>query len=205
MLSRPELAGKTRTGRTMSSGYGIVPASQGHLRASSADRERAIDVLKAGFAEGRLDQDEYSDRVELVYRSKTYAELAVLVGDLPIGPLGSAVLAPPGSTGLAPVAWQAPPVMFEPAPVRYRAGPVMLEPAQHVPRTSNMAIAAMILGLGAVPTMGVTALPAIVLGVVSFVSTGWTGDRGKLMATVGVIFGAIGLPLLFNLLTLGNF
>ena len=189
----------------MSSGYGIVPASQGHLRASSADRERAIDVLKAGFAEGRLDQDEYSDRVELVYRSKTYSELAVLVGDLPIGPLGSAVLAPPGSTGLAPVAWQAPPVMFEPAPVRYRAGPVMLEPAQHVPRTSNMAIAAMILGLGAVPTMGVTALPAIVLGVVSFVSTGWTGDRGKLMATVGVIFGAIGLPLLFNLLTLGNF
>ncbi len=31
----------------------------GLLRASDADRERAVDVLKAAFAEGRLTQDEF--------------------------------------------------------------------------------------------------------------------------------------------------
>ena len=33
-----------------------------YLRASTADRERAVDVLKAGFAEGRLTKDEYDGR-----------------------------------------------------------------------------------------------------------------------------------------------
>lgn len=67
---------------------GMPPGRYGHMRASTADRERAIDVLKAGFAEGRLTKDEYDDRVGQVYNSRTYAELAVLTADLPIGPLG---------------------------------------------------------------------------------------------------------------------
>ena len=33
------------------------------MRAASADRERAVDVLKAGFTEGRLTQDEYNERM----------------------------------------------------------------------------------------------------------------------------------------------
>ena len=37
------------------------------MRASSADRERAVDVLKAGFTEGRLTQDEYNDRMGRAY------------------------------------------------------------------------------------------------------------------------------------------
>ena len=45
----------------------------GHLRASHADRERAIDVLKAAFAEGRLDTGEFTDRVGQVQVSRTYA------------------------------------------------------------------------------------------------------------------------------------
>jgi hypothetical protein len=59
------------------------------MRASTADRERAIDVLKAAFAEGRLDQDEYTERAADVYKSRTYAELAALTADLPVGPLGT--------------------------------------------------------------------------------------------------------------------
>jgi Domain of unknown function (DUF1707) len=39
--------------------YGIPAGSAGYLRASTADRERAIEVLKAGFAEGRLTKEEY--------------------------------------------------------------------------------------------------------------------------------------------------
>lgn len=53
------------------------------LRASDADREQLIDVLKAAFAEGRLSQDEYTARMERAYASRTYGELRVLVSDLP--------------------------------------------------------------------------------------------------------------------------
>jgi hypothetical protein len=57
------------------------------MRAASADRERAVDVLKAGFAEGRLTQEEYNDRMGRAYAARTYGELAALTADLPIGPL----------------------------------------------------------------------------------------------------------------------
>src|SRR5229473_2635485 len=71
------------------SGHGRAATGYGHMRSSQADRERAIDVLKAAFAEGRLDQDEYTERVDRVYASRTYADLAMLTGDLPAGPLGT--------------------------------------------------------------------------------------------------------------------
>ena len=60
---------------------GMNPA----MRAASADRERAVDVLKAGFAEGRLTQDEYNERMDRAYAARTYAELAALTADLPAG------------------------------------------------------------------------------------------------------------------------
>ncbi len=85
-------------------GHAVPPGYQHHahasMRASSADRERAVDVLKAGFAEGRLTQDEYNDRMGRAYAARTYGELASLTADLPAGPL------PAWS---APV-YQAPPV-----------------------------------------------------------------------------------------------
>ncbi len=61
--------------------------NQAAMRASSADRERAVDVLKAGFAEGRLTQDEYNDRMGRAYAARTYGELAALTADLPAGVL----------------------------------------------------------------------------------------------------------------------
>lgn len=62
------------------------------MRAASADRERAVDVLKAGFAEGRLTQDEYDERMGRAYAARTYGELSALIADLPAGavPLPSA-------------------------------------------------------------------------------------------------------------------
>jgi len=69
-------------------GYPAHPAgNQAAMRASSADRERAVDVLKAGFAEGRLTQDEYNDRMGRAYTARTYGELAALTADLPAGVL----------------------------------------------------------------------------------------------------------------------
>ena len=45
------------------------------LRASDTDREQLVDVLKAAFGEGRLDQDEYTSRMEQAYTARTYGEL----------------------------------------------------------------------------------------------------------------------------------
>ncbi len=66
---------------------GYQVRSHASMRASSADRERAVDVLKAGFAEGRLTQDEYNDRMGRAYTARTYGELATLTADLPAGVL----------------------------------------------------------------------------------------------------------------------
>ena len=72
------------------------------MRASSADRERAVDVLKAGFAEGRLTQDEYNDRMGRAYAARTYGELMALTADLPAGAMPAAwpmaVYQPPAPT-----------------------------------------------------------------------------------------------------------
>lgn len=57
-----------------------------YLRASHADRERVIEVLKAGFVQGRLDKDDLDLRVGRVFTSRTYADLNALTTDLPVGP-----------------------------------------------------------------------------------------------------------------------
>ena len=55
------------------------------LRASDADREQVIAVLKAAFVAGRLTKDEFDLRLTLVFASWTYADLAVLTADIPAG------------------------------------------------------------------------------------------------------------------------
>jgi Domain of unknown function (DUF1707) len=57
---------------------------RGHLRVSHADREQAIDVLKAAFALGRLAKEEFEARVGRAFTSRTYAELAAVVADIPV-------------------------------------------------------------------------------------------------------------------------
>jgi hypothetical protein len=58
------------------------------MRASSADRDRAIEVLKASFAEGRLTKDELDERVGQALLARAFAELMALTVDLPVGPFG---------------------------------------------------------------------------------------------------------------------
>jgi putative transcriptional regulator len=55
----------------------------GHLRASHADREQAIEVLKAAFVRERLAKAEFEIRVGQALASRTYAELAVVTDDIP--------------------------------------------------------------------------------------------------------------------------
>jgi DUF1707 SHOCT-like domain len=60
----------------MQPGDGTDASGCARTRVSDADRERAIDVLKAAFAEGRLTREEHAERVERSYGSRTYAGLA---------------------------------------------------------------------------------------------------------------------------------
>ncbi|MGH3298420.1 MAG: DUF1707 SHOCT-like domain-containing protein [Trebonia sp.] len=53
------------------------------MRASHADREQVIEVLKAAFVQGRLDKGELDVRVGQAFASRTYAELAALTADIP--------------------------------------------------------------------------------------------------------------------------
>ncbi|GLF94425.1 DUF1707 SHOCT-like domain-containing protein [Streptomyces yaizuensis] len=65
---------------------GAAPApapAQDRLRASDADRDRIADILRDALAEGRLDAEEHSERIDAVYRAKTMGELQPLVQDLP--------------------------------------------------------------------------------------------------------------------------
>ena len=58
--------------------------SYSYLRASHADREQVIDVLKAAFVQGRLAKDELDLRLGRVLASRTYADLSALTADLPV-------------------------------------------------------------------------------------------------------------------------
>ncbi|MET8470503.1 DUF1707 domain-containing protein [Streptomyces sp. NPDC006422] len=58
--------------------------SQPELRASDADRERVAERLRDALAEGRLDMEEFGERLDAVYQARTYGELAPLTKDLPV-------------------------------------------------------------------------------------------------------------------------
>ena len=60
-------------------------AGRGRLRASHADREQVIEALKVAFVQDRLTKDEFDARVGQALASRTRAELATLIADIPAG------------------------------------------------------------------------------------------------------------------------
>lgn len=138
---------------------GYQVRAQDSMRAASADRERAVDVLKAGFAEGRLTQDEYNDRMGRAYAARTYGDLAVLTADLPAG------------ASPLPAAWPVP--AYQP-------------PATG---TNSMAIASMVLGVAEFFTAGLTAIPAVICGHIARRQMKMTTQRGDGLATSGLVLG----------------
>ncbi|MEP6952436.1 MAG: DUF1707 domain-containing protein [Solirubrobacteraceae bacterium] len=55
----------------------------GDLRASDADRERAVEQLRVHATAGRLTVDEFEQRLERVYAARTGRELRAELSDLP--------------------------------------------------------------------------------------------------------------------------
>lgn len=56
------------------------------LRIGNAERERAQAVLGEHYVAGRLDHDEFSQRLDLVWAARTHADLLPVFADLP-GPV----------------------------------------------------------------------------------------------------------------------
>nr|WP_246258730.1 DUF1707 and DUF4190 domain-containing protein [Streptomyces typhae] len=148
---------------------------QPSMLAANSDRERAVDVLRAGFAEGRLQKDEYERRVGRAYQARTVGELALLVADLPQGPLGFQQPAP-----------QQVPATFMPA----------------APPSNSKAGASLACGIATFLTMGLTSVPAVVLGHMARSEIRRTHEGGDGMAVAGLILGwlAIGGWALFLML-----
>jgi hypothetical protein len=66
------------------------PPSSPSLRASDADRDQVIELLRAAVADGRLDQAEFDERLDAALTARTVDALAPLTADL---------IAAPGSDG----------------------------------------------------------------------------------------------------------
>jgi Domain of unknown function (DUF1707) len=62
-------------------------ASPSSLRASDADREAVAERLRRAAVEGRLEPDEFEERLHAALRARTYGDLRPLLSDLPARPL----------------------------------------------------------------------------------------------------------------------
>ncbi|MBG0827748.1 DUF1707 domain-containing protein [Planomonospora sp. ID67723] len=58
-------------------------AADPKMRASDDDRDKVASALREHYAQGRLTVEEFDERLEQLYASKTYGELATLTSDLP--------------------------------------------------------------------------------------------------------------------------
>jgi uncharacterized membrane protein len=74
-------------------GYGAQEYGHAAMLASDADRDRASEVLKSGFASGRLTKDEYDDHLHRLYTVRTHGDLVQVTSQLPGG--GMALFAAP--------------------------------------------------------------------------------------------------------------
>jgi hypothetical protein len=70
-------------GYPMPTGEPAQPGPSPEMRASDADRDRVIDVLRVAVGEGRLTPDEFEERMQAVLSARTFGELASFTADLP--------------------------------------------------------------------------------------------------------------------------
>lgn len=135
------------------------------MLASSADRERAVDVCKASFGEGRLTKAEFDARVSQIHASRTYGDLAAIISDLPAGPLG----------GVS----------------HYQAGgyPVPATPG-YLPApapTNGLAIGSLVCAL-----LGIS-LPAVIMGHIARRQIKEGNQAGDGLAVAGLVIGWLGM------------
>ena len=77
------------------------------VRASDRERDAVVQRVQQAFAEGRLDDTEFDERMRAALTARTHAELDVLLADLPAGtaaPRPAPATAGPGPSGPGRVA-----------------------------------------------------------------------------------------------------
>jgi hypothetical protein len=143
------------------------------MRASDADRERAADDLKAALAEGRLTFEDYHARLDQLMRAGTYGEIQPLTADLP-------------SSGTPP------PHRYAGAATPYPAPP---RPTHQTTQPNGpsepLATAALVLGVLAPFTIGLTSIPAVVTGHLALRRIHRSGSRGHGLAVAGLAIGYV--------------
>ena len=82
-------------------GYALANSGRAQMLASHQDRDRAVEYLTTAFAEGRLPKEEYDARMGQALSARTYADLDVLMTDLPGAQPPPGVMMPPRTNGFA--------------------------------------------------------------------------------------------------------
>jgi Domain of unknown function (DUF4190)/Domain of unknown function (DUF1707) len=161
------------------SGRWVPSGDYARLRVADVDRERTADVLRGAYVEGRLTQDELDARLGQAYAARTYADLAALTADLPAAhrPWPGPVQTMPGNQA----------VTRRPAAAEV---------------TNGLAVASLVCGLMEVFTLGITAIPAVILGHCARGQIRRNGERGDGMATAGLVLGWLGIAF-FVLIVVG--
>ncbi|MFJ7965568.1 DUF1707 domain-containing protein [Streptomyces sp. NPDC096324] len=78
------------SGEIAPTGKAVGLGSSPGLRASHADRDRMVDVLRVAAGDGLLTADELDERLEVALSARTLGELAALTADLPsVGAAGA--------------------------------------------------------------------------------------------------------------------
>ncbi|MFH9351719.1 DUF1707 and DUF4190 domain-containing protein [Kitasatospora sp. NPDC017646] len=149
-------------------GWQPAPSPQAAMRASHADRDRTVDVLKAGFAEGRLSAQEYEQRHEAAARALTYGELVALVADLPTGPMA------------------APLQSAQPVPATFLVPP----PVPQARPTNVLAVVSLVCGLTGF--LALPALPAVITGHIARSQIRERNMDGDWAAVLGLVLGYLG-------------
>jgi hypothetical protein len=106
------------------------------IRIGHDEREAAVRELGEHFSEGRLDPQEYEERMSAAYAARTTDDLAPLFADLPRQQDAATVAVPQGSTGRWPTeqapSWRGPAAhagALEPSPdAPYGRDPDTLQP-----------------------------------------------------------------------------
>lgn len=143
------------------------PSGLPGMLASAADRERAIDVVKAAYGEGRLTKDEFDQRVQQITMARTYGDIAAIIPDLPAGPLGG-VAQYPVPVPPPPV----PPPYYGPAPRG---------------ETNGLAIGSLVCAL-----LGIS-LPAVIMGHIARRQIREGNQNGDGLAVAGLVIGWLGV------------
>jgi hypothetical protein len=151
-----------------------APGERGQMRAADADRDRAVSFLATAFTEGRLGKDEYDARLESALSARTYADLDLVVTDLPGARVGSVPRRGPSPTnGLAIASLACGLAQFAFGPLTTIPAIVLGHMARHqIKRTgeqgAGMALAGLLLGWAAV-ALGVLAILGLTLFAVAHI------------------------------------